>query len=307
MEISQIRYVLAVADKKSFSKAAEDMYVSQPTLSKQLQKLEQELGVRLFERDTHSVALTVTGQEFLRHARKLVRVWSELESSMVSRSREDRSLRLGVLPRCGLSDIAQCISAFQTSYPMVRLNLWEGWSAQLLHKLRSGELDAAFLYSNYLFEDASPDDFMHFFIRDESVEAILSRNHPLAKRTALSLEELIEYKMVLLHDSAYVSKIIMNQFKALEMDPTILCRCQSAGVALALVQGTDNVTFLSPDVIESASKAQFCTIPLCPPIKTHLHFALSPYSEPTDWAWLFVDFIQNFKNTDAFHIEKLPL
>ena len=271
------------------------MFVSQPTLSKQLQKLEQELGVRLFERDTHSVTLTATGQEFLRYARRLVRVWSDLESSMLNRSQEDRSLKLGVLPRCSLPDISQCISSFQTTYPMVRLELWEGWSTLVLNKLRSGELDAAFLYSNHLFENASPDDFIHFFIRDDPLEVILSRKHPLANRAALSLDELIDYKIILSHESTCISKIIMNQFRTMELNPSILCRSQSPGVALSLIQGTNNVTFFSPDVIENNFKVQLVSIPLCPPVKMHLHVALSPYTEPTDWAWLFVDFIQNYK------------
>lgn len=147
MEISQLRTLIHVAELGSLSKAADRLHIAQPALSRQIRLLEEELGVRLFDRHGRGMIITDQGRDALRHA---LRVMAELEELRASVSDEDAPLRghvsIGMPPT--VADILSepLVAAFRASHPDATLRIVSAYSGYLLDWMHRGEVDAAILY-----------------------------------------------------------------------------------------------------------------------------------------------------------------
>lgn len=147
MELSQLRTLIHVAELGSLSRAADRLRIAQPALSRQMRLLEEELGVRLFDRHGRGMMLTDAGREVLRHA---LRVMAELEDMRATVADEDAPLRghvsIGMPPT--VADILSepLVAAFRTSHPNATLRIVSAYSAHLLDWMHRGELDASILY-----------------------------------------------------------------------------------------------------------------------------------------------------------------
>jgi DNA-binding transcriptional LysR family regulator len=147
MDVSQLRTLIHVAELGSLSKAADRLRIAQPALSRQVRLLEQELGVRLFDRHGRGMVVTERGQDVLRHA---LRVMAELEEIRAVVSDENAPLRghvsIGIPPTA--SDILSepLVSAFRDTHPDATLRIVSAYSGYLLDWMQRGELDAAILY-----------------------------------------------------------------------------------------------------------------------------------------------------------------
>jgi LysR family hydrogen peroxide-inducible transcriptional activator len=200
MNLRDLRYLVALADLKHFGRAAEASFVSQPTLSTQIKKLEDELGMALIERNPRNVLLTAVGEAVVARARVMLREADEIKNiARRARDPESGSVRLGIFPTIGPYLLPHVIPAIVKRFPHLELLLSEEKTETILRKLHDGELDAAVL--------AMPihDDTLHaeFLFQEDFVLAV-PRGHALAKkRTAknkLKLSDLNEERLLLLDD-----------------------------------------------------------------------------------------------------------
>ena len=146
MNIRDLNYILAVSETGNFSKAADICYVSQPTLSGQIKKLESELGVSIFERTNRKVEITAVGEEILAHARQII---SEAETiKSLARNYQDPlagPLRIGAIPTASPYVMPLILEPIKRDYPQMRLVLTEERTEQLISRLKHHEIDAALL------------------------------------------------------------------------------------------------------------------------------------------------------------------
>jgi LysR family transcriptional regulator, hydrogen peroxide-inducible genes activator len=139
MTLQELRYLVAVADKGHFVRAAEACHVGQPTLSTQLKKLEDYLGVTLFERDKHYLLATPVGEQIIVQARIVLNVLERIrELARQGQHLICDSLRVGVIPTLGPYLIPRLLPAIQETYPKLRLFLREDLASNLLERLRGG-------------------------------------------------------------------------------------------------------------------------------------------------------------------------
>lgn len=144
MELSTMRSVVKLAETANYSRAAEQLFITQPALSQQIHSLEEELGLKLFERTTRRVSLTRPGEEFVRRARQILREVERLSQSMdICRREMLGSLSIGLLGTLSHLNIPQYINSFQTVYPNIQIRFQIGWSATLIEQVLHQELDAA--------------------------------------------------------------------------------------------------------------------------------------------------------------------
>ncbi len=187
---------MALADHRHFGKAAAACFVSQPTLSTQIRKLEDELGLPLVERAPRKVMLTPAGVEAAARARTIVAEVEQMkEAARRSRDPEAGTVRLGIFPTLGPYLLPHVIPNIRERFPQLELLLVEEKSDELLTRLREGKLDAALL--------ALPldDDQLHAeFLFEEPFLLAVSRQHPLARRQHLDVQELSSQKLLLLED-----------------------------------------------------------------------------------------------------------
>lgn len=196
MNLRDLKYLVALAEHKHFGRAAAACFVSQPTLSTQIKKLEEELGVPLVERAPRKVMLTPAGREAAARARGIVAEVEQLkEAARRSRDPEAGTVRLGIFPTLGPYLLPHVVPAIRARFPQLELLLVEEKSDVLLTQLRNGQLDAALL--------ALPlhDEQLHTeFLFEEPFVLAAPEGHPLAAHATLHMADLADQRLLLLQD-----------------------------------------------------------------------------------------------------------
>lgn len=196
MELRHLRYFIAVADELSFSRAAERLHMAQPPLSQQIQALEAELGVKLFDRKKRPLQLTVAGLAFVEEARSTL---AHLEQAVQKVQRIDQG-NLGCLTVSFSSSMANgvlpdILRTFRQQYPEVKLILKEENRAFQLQGLRDRKTDVMFAYQYHDVAEASDLEVMSF--TKEALVVVLPKSHPLTHKAKISLSELVDQEFVL--------------------------------------------------------------------------------------------------------------
>jgi len=196
MNLRDFHYLTALAQHQHFGRAAEACFISQPTLSTQIRKLEDELGVALVERTSRKVLLTAAGQEMAAHARRIVAEVEQMkETARRSRNPEAGSVRLGLFPTLAAYLLPHVVPVINQRFPQLELRLVEEKSDLLLTQLHSGQLDAAIL-ALPLHEEQLHSQFLF----EEPFVLAMPRQHPLAQHTHLTVEALTGQQLLLLQD-----------------------------------------------------------------------------------------------------------
>lgn len=196
MNLRDLKYLVALAEHRHFGRAAAACFVSQPTLSTQIRKLEEELGLPLVERAPRKVMLTPAGQDAAARARVIVAEVEQMkEAARRSRDPEAGTVRLGIFPTLGPYLLPHVIPRIRGRFPQLELLLVEEKSDVLLDRLREGRLDAALLALPVI------DDQLHCeFLFEEPFLLAVSGKHPLARRDHLDVQELSAQRLLLLED-----------------------------------------------------------------------------------------------------------
>ena len=196
MEIHQLRYVCAIAETGSFSRAAERCQVAQPSLSQQVLKLEEDLGAKLFDRLGRSVRLTEAGRAFLPHARSILSQMESARSSVADTCADVRgSVAVGAIPTIGPYLMPRYTTAFARKYPEAKLRIVEETTPVLVEGLRALSIDVAILALPLRHKDLEL-----FPLRTEPLFAVLPRDHPRAGSESLALRDLRGESFVMLRD-----------------------------------------------------------------------------------------------------------
>lgn len=193
MNLQDLRYLAAVAEHRHFRRAAEACNVSQPTLSCQVRKLEEELGVTLLERTNKRVELTPVGGRILEHARRALQEAAQMQQiAQAARDPLVGPLRLGVIPTLAPYLVPLILRPLRSAYPALSIELWEDQTRALIEGLRSHHLDAALLATAI-----DTPDISELALFDEPLLAALPQNHRLTGQHSVSEEALTGELLVL--------------------------------------------------------------------------------------------------------------
>ncbi|UZG44184.1 LysR substrate-binding domain-containing protein [Caldimonas thermodepolymerans] len=194
MTLTELRYIVAVARERHFGRAAEACFVSQPTLSVAVKKLEDELDVKIFERGASEVAVTPLGEEIVRQAQAVLDQAAAIKE-IAKRGKDPLAgpLRLGVIYTVAPYLLPDLVKQTIERVPQMPLMLQENFTVKLLEMLRTGELDAAIMAEPF------PDTGLALApLYDEPFMVAVPRSHPLAQRERIASEELKRETMLLL-------------------------------------------------------------------------------------------------------------
>jgi LysR family transcriptional regulator, hydrogen peroxide-inducible genes activator len=196
IKLKDLRYLVAVADAGHFGQAAERCFISQPTLSAQLKKLEEYLGVQLIERQTRGATLTQAGAQIVARARLILSASDEVVTiAQTYRDPLSGRLRVAMIPTVGPYVLPQVAPAVRKQMPRLDLLLFEYQTAAVLEKLQTGDIDVGVL--------ALPVDNEGLAARklyDEEFNVALPANHRLAKQTTVRLADLENESLLLLEE-----------------------------------------------------------------------------------------------------------
>lgn len=196
MNLRDLKYLVALAEHRHFGRAAEACFVSQPTLSTQIKKLEDELDVTLVERNPRNVLLTEAGRDIAKRARDVLNEVEQIRSvARRTRDPESGTLRLGIFPTLGPYLLPHVVPSLRKRFPNLELLLVEEKTEVVLQRLHDGKLDAGVL--------ALPihDDTLHSeFLFEEPFVLAVPQGHPLAKQRSLAVRDLADCQLLLLDD-----------------------------------------------------------------------------------------------------------
>lgn len=210
MELRQLEYLVALAEERHFTRAAELARISQSGLSAAIRNLEEELGTKLFERTTRRVEPTEAGHALLPHARSMLRQAAAARDAVVRASHElSGQLRVGAEQCLGIVDVAELLERFHARYPQVEVAFTQAGSDELLRALREQSLDVAFVAGA---------DHVGALTRTElgrdSLVALLPDGHSLGGRSFVERADLAEEGFVDFHPSWAVRRLNDSSFAA---------------------------------------------------------------------------------------------
>lgn len=198
MELRVLRYFLLAAREENITRAAELLHVTQPTLSRQLMQLEQELGVKLFHRSRHSVYLTAEGLLFRRRAQEIISL-AEKAKEELSPMEEELSGKISI--GCGellsVEELSEVISAFQREHPLVKFHLHSGYNDDTKEKIEQGILDMGLLVEPV---DVSKYEFLRMKQKEEW-GILVHEDSPLSHCGVIRPEDLSEHSVITTMDS----------------------------------------------------------------------------------------------------------
>ncbi len=266
MEIHQLEYIVAVEKFKSFSLAAEEICLSQSTLSHQIKKLEEELGVQIFERTTRSIQPTPAGAQFLIFAKKILGEIKRARQIMVEfNNLEKGKLVIGTLPNIGYIGLTSLIATFHKNYPGIQLELRDANSDQLVKWLQTSDIDAALLTHTFNQDHYKLINFYPLF-EDEFV-LIVSKTHPLANRKKINLAEASEEKFLSTKASQGVRNLVVRACRDAGFEPDIIFESDNLETICGLVAEGLGVALLSTRVVQYLPRPNLAILRLSKKIK----------------------------------------
>ena len=250
MELRHLRYFVAVADERSFTRAAEKLGIAQPPLSQQIQSLEKELGdVILFDRKKRPLQLTSAGQAFLEASRSTI---ANLEQSIQRTQRihleELNCLTIGFTSSIANGVLPNILRTFRQHYPEIKLILWEENSAFQIERLRDHQTDVVFVYQNHDLTTAN--DLTMMPLSQEMLVVVLPQNHPLAVQSQISLTDLANEEFIMPR-TLVVSALpeqIADLCKEAGFKPNVVQEATFMVTILGLVAGEVGISILPSSV-----------------------------------------------------------
>lgn len=239
MELKEARYILAIAHHKSIGKAAESLFISQPSLSKYLKNLEDRLGAPLFNRRDNGYFPTYMGERYLYYAERIVACGDEWSREYDDMShREKGRLNIAIPIMLGSTLIQPTLMSFHNLYPYVTLNVMEEVNFVAETSLKSHSIDLTF-YNVHEF----PKLLDYQVLREEEIVLILSTDHPLARKAEprpgfrhpwIDLSGFSDENFILLYPDQNTGGIALNLFKDYAMNPPVLLHTRNSEMSIKL-------------------------------------------------------------------------
>jgi DNA-binding transcriptional LysR family regulator len=217
MELRQLRYLVAIAEERSFTRAAAREHIAQPALSQQIRRLENEVGLALVERTTRRVSLTSAGEMLVPRARRVLLEVEAAQAELQALRGVDTGLvRIGAMHTMGPVDLSLALAIFHQRHPGVELTVREQSSEELAEMLRDDELDLAFLSVT---ERVESHGLGLYQLVSEELVLIMARDHRLGDRRKVRMRELAEEHFVSWREGARLRELLVTAGREAGFEP----------------------------------------------------------------------------------------
>lgn len=260
MDLKQLTYLLAVRDAGSFTRAANSLHVAQPAISMAIAKLEQQLELRLFDRQDRAVRLTPEGEVLCRHAERLLLQMHQAEAEMAElKGLERGEVRIGIPYMMGSYYFPSRLMAFKHRYPGLKIRVEEAGTRELLSRMVDGTLDLAILITSDL-----PPAIEGAHLLSEEMLMVVGEDHPLRGAASVTLAQFFTQELALFRRGFYHREHMEALAQKLGVEPDIAFESNLIPLLKAVVrQGFAVTTFLRM-VLEE--EPDLCGVPFAPPI-----------------------------------------
>lgn len=246
MELRHMRYFVAVAEEKNFTRAAARLHIAQPPLSRQIQQLEEDLGVALIEKGSRPLKLTEAGQFFLAHAKPLLDQVRELRTMTQRVGKLERTLSIGFVASTLYGQLPEIVRRYRERFPEVEVTLHEMTTIEQLKALKEGRIDVGF--GRLKSEDPS---IRRIVLREERMVAAMSPGHRLAAgEGALRLTDLVHERLLVYPKSPRPSFAdqVLAVFSEANLTPDHVTEVRELQIAIGLVAAGQGVSIVPESV-----------------------------------------------------------
>ena len=299
MELRHIYYVLEIARHNNFTKAAEALYTTQPNLSKQVNALEQELGVKLFFRGQHSVTLTKNGELFCEHARRIVDELNALMDDFDQNTEDDKAvLNIAVFPFFQKVGYAYVIRNFYREHANVLGTLRLADNFQAYESMDSGDIDFSIL-------KLRPEDrqsrFNYLLLMEEELMGMVSSSSALAGNEKLSADDLRNTQVLTGEEGSHLYEDMAAIYRERHLPYNVVYKNTfNVDFLIDMLSDIDGITFITESAAASASKVS--VIPLDPPVKYCTYLV---YPKNREYAGIYRRFINYIADEMAEYRKQL--
>lgn len=248
-----------VAKRKNFTKAAEELYISQPAVTKHIKEIEQHYKVKLFDRNGSKIKLTTPGETLLKYTEQLFEVYNKIDFELNTFTQSwSGTLRIGASSTVAQYILPSLLATFRTGFPDIKITLTTGNTEQIEQALLQGDIDLGLVEGK-----AKKHDFKYSpFIKDELV-LVVNDSHPLASRNSIKPEELLKYPFLLREPGSGTLEVIAHSLKEVGIklsDLQVEMQLGSSESIKMYLLNAPAVAFLSVYAIYKELKYKECSI-----------------------------------------------
>ncbi|CZF85257.1 LysR family transcriptional regulator [Grimontia marina] len=289
MDIRQLRYFTCVAEQKNFTRAARQLNIAQPALSIAIKKLEQSIGLPLFDRNERQVHLTHEGEVLLTHAHRVLQQVEDANTAMAElRGLQKGEVRVGVPGMLGSYFFPSILMGFKSRYPDLKLSVVEAGTQSIRQMLLDGELDIGVIHN----QDVPPALETTYLISSQMV-AVTSTDHPLAERQSISFQEFFNEELVMFK-KGYFHREFIDQICAIhKISPQLSFETNLLAMILNIVRHGFAITALLELVTDH--EPGLTPIPFEQPVTLDIAIAWRKHGYLSLADRAFIDFVQNNK------------
>lgn len=293
MELRQLEYFLTVSKLGNFTRAADHLYVTQPTITNAIHNLEEELGIKLFDRK-RKVELTADGQFFLARVEEIM----ELVNQSLLEVNELKNLnkgviKLGIPPMIGAYLFPGIYTNFKKAYPQVELQVVEEGSRDMYCLLKNGELDLGIIIL--------PDqcDSLHTIpITTEQIVLCAAHYHRLSQAKTVDFNELQDEQFILLKDDSFTRQAVINECRKADFEPHVIFSSNQYKTIEGLVANGVGISFLMSQVAKNSTN--FTTVPLTHPMNITIGLAWPKKKAISRATEAFISFVKSYTHSSEF-------
>ncbi|KHF41602.1 LysR family transcriptional regulator [Halalkalibacter okhensis] len=287
MELRQLEYFQAIEKFRSFSAASFEISTSQSTLSNQIKKLEDELGVKLFKRHARYVSLTPAGEEFLIHVQKVL---SEIEKSKETIQQytnfEKGQVHIGALPYISHLGLDKIITNFIKTHPGIDIRVYTGDSDDSLTNMREKRINVAFINAPY----SSDYDIDFYPLVKDRIAIIVSKANPLSNEEMVDLRDFSEEQFLMINSSHDFRLDLINACNESGFEPNILLNGASMHMVKNFVEEGIGVALMGYRLAQSISNPNISIIPIKQTVERTTGIAVPKYKKLPLATRLFLDY-----------------
>lgn len=262
MDIQHLKYFVAVATEGNFTKAAQKLYVSQPTISKMVKSIEMELGVVLFERTGKLAKLTDAGEVILAQAQNIIKSFENLSLELDDlMSLKTGSIQIGLPPMVGARFFPKVIQEFHKQYPNITVKLVEDGAKKVERDVGNGTLDLGVVVL-----PINEEQFHTFSFVNEKLMLLTHSTHPLSRNMSVTLSELEQESFILFRKDFALHERIITECVRSGFHPHIIYESSQWDFISEMVAANLGIALLPESICRQVNKEKVSIIPLIEPI-----------------------------------------
>lgn len=262
MTLNQLRYFCTASRCHSITKAAEELYVTQPTVSVAIRDLEIEFGISLFYRKGNQLILTQEGEAFYEKATYILQYCNELQADYSSISRVKPPLRIGIPPMLSTVFFPELLTAFHQDHPEIAVVLEEYGSVRAGNLVQDDTLDLALVNM----EQYNIDKFHNVVLANDQIVFCVNKDHRLADKEIVTTKEMSKELLIFFNADSVQNQLLKTRFEMDGYIPNIVMRSSQIYTTLQFIKTGKYCCFLYSSMLDKFTESEITGIPLNPPI-----------------------------------------